>query len=112
MMSGDNSIWLTVGCSAVVLAAVSLSYSFIEPNRGVDIKAHAIYAAASICSVAFIPTNIASYIFTELSVTLVGCVYPVYRATKAVCTTDEGDDKEWLQYWMLGGVLFCLTTWM
>ena len=69
-------------------------------------------AAASICSVAFIPTSIASYIFTELSVTLVGCVYPVYRATKAVCTPDEGDDKEWLQYWMLGGVLFCLTTWM
>ena len=111
-MSEDNSIWLTVGCSAVVLAAVSLSYSFIEPNRGVDLKAHAIYAAASICSVAFIPTNISSYVFTELSVTLVGCVYPVYRATKAVCTPDEGDDKEWLQYWMLGGVLFCLTTWM
>ena len=43
---------------------------------------------------------------------IVGCVYPIYRATKAVCTPDENDDKEWLQYWMLGGVLFMLTTWL
>jgi hypothetical protein len=40
------------------------------------------------------------------------CVYPIYRATKAVCTPDEDDDKEWLQYWMLGGLLFMLTTWV
>ena len=40
------------------------------------------------------------------------CVYPIYRAAKAVCTPDEDDDKEWLQYWMLGGLLFMLTTWV
>lgn len=40
------------------------------------------------------------------------CVYPIYRATKAVCTPDDKDDKEWLQYWMMGGLLFMLTTWV
>jgi len=40
------------------------------------------------------------------------CVYPIYRVTMAVCTPDEEDDKEWLQYWMLGGLMFMLTTWV
>ncbi|KAL9190202.1 hypothetical protein ACHAXT_007413 [Thalassiosira profunda] len=108
----ENSLWATVGCSLAVLAAASLSYTFITPNRGVDLKIHAAYVIAAICAVAFTPASIGSYVFTELTVTLVGAVYPIYRATKAVCTPDESDDKEWLQYWMLGGVLFTLTTWV
>lgn len=111
-MSDDNNLWVTVGCSFAVLAAASLSYTYIEPNRGIDWKIHAAYLAVAICSVVFIPEDYSSYVFTELTVTLVGCVYPIYRATKAVCTPDEDDDKEWLQYWMLGGVLFFLTTWV
>lgn len=111
-MSDDNSLWITVSCSFAVLAAASLSYTYIEPNRGVCWKIHAVYLAVAICSVIFIPEDIASYIFTELTVTLVGAVYPIYMATKAVCTPDEDDDKEWLQFWMLGGVLFMLTTWV
>jgi hypothetical protein len=53
--------------------------------------------------------------FSSLSMqTICGrsCIYPFYKATKAVCTPDEDDDKEWLQYWMLGGLLFMLTTWV
>mmetsp|Transcript_1989 Transcript_1989/g.4297 ORF Transcript_1989/g.4297 Transcript_1989/m.4297 type:complete len:376 (+) Transcript_1989:37-1164(+) len=111
-MSDENNIWITVSCSAAVLAVASLSYTRLEPNRGTDWKIHAAYLAIAICSVVFIPESIASYIFTELTVTLVGCVYPIYRATKAVCTPDDDDDKEWLQFWMLGGVMFMLTTWV
>ncbi|KAL7486433.1 hypothetical protein ACHAW6_012028 [Cyclotella cf. meneghiniana] len=111
-MSEDNSLWVTTICSFTVLAAVSLSYKFIEPNQGLDWRCHAAYAAVAVTLVAFLPASMASYIFTELTVTLVGCVYPIYRATKAVCTPEENDDKEWLQFWMLGGVLFMLTTWV
>ena len=133
----DPALWICFICSFAIVAGVSLSYKFIEPSSHyIDIKNHAIckFYLQHICflsnqqlkkiyrisedfgvafvSVVFIPTSIASYIFTELSVSLVGCVYPIYRATKAVCTPGEDDDKEWLQYWMLGGVIFMLTTWV
>lgn len=111
-MSDENSIWITVSCSAAILAVTSLSYAHIESNRGTDWKIHAVYLAIAICSVIFIPEGVASYIFTELTVSLVGCVYPIYRSTKAVCTPDGEDDKEWLQFWILGGVMFMLTTWV
>eukprot|EP00956_Cyclotella_meneghiniana_P023645 scaffold46469_cov60-Cyclotella_meneghiniana.AAC.1 len=100
--SNDPALWICTICSFAIVAGVSLSYKFIEPSN---------FGVAFI-SVVFLPTSVASYIFTELSVSLVGCVYPIYRATKAVCTPGEDDDKEWLQYWMLGGVIFMLTTWV
>lgn len=109
---GSPNIYLQIVCSLSMLSVTSLSYKFIEPNSGTDIRSHAIYAAVSFALIAFMPTSIASYIFTELTVTFIGCVYPIYRAIKAVCTPDEDDDKEWLQYWMIGGVLFMLTTWV
>mmetsp|Transcript_19534 Transcript_19534/g.43500 ORF Transcript_19534/g.43500 Transcript_19534/m.43500 type:complete len:379 (+) Transcript_19534:108-1244(+) len=109
-MSADP--WITLGGAVGFLVAVSLTYKFIEPNQGRDWKVHAIYWVAAICAVVFIPTSVARYMFSSLTVTLVGAVYPIYRATKAVCTPEEADDKEWLQFWMLGGVLFMLTTWV
>ena len=90
---GENSIWISIGCSIAVLAAVSASYKFIEPNRGKDLKIHVIYMLASICCVLFLPVDIATYIFTDLTVATVASIYPVYRATKAVCTPEESDDK-------------------
>ena len=83
MASDDgNNIWITVGCSVAVLLAVSLAYRCIEPNRGVDLRIHLAYIIIAVCSVVFIPGDYSGYVFTELTVTLVGCVYPVYRATK------------------------------
>ena len=95
--AAENSLWVTVGCSLAVLAAATLADTLITPNRGVDIKIQAVYVIAAVCAVVFTPASIGSYVFTELTVTLVGAVYPIYRATKAVCTPDEDDDKEWLQ---------------
>jgi len=92
---GENSMWISIGCSIAVLAAVSSSYKFIEPNRGQDLKIHAFYIGAAISCVIFLPTNIASYIFTDLTVALVASVYPVYRATKAVCTPEEVRTEEY-----------------
>ena len=105
-------------CSSLgVLTAASLGYKYSQPtNQGGDIsstnnlKAHVIYAICAIFTIFCLPTHIAQYIFTELTVSFIGALYPVYRATRAVCTPEENDDKEWLQYWMLGGVLFMITT--
>jgi len=80
-------------------------------NQGLDTKLHFLYFGVAACAVILLPSSIAQYVFTELSVTLVGALYPIFRATKAVCTPEEDDDKEWLQYWQLGGVLFCFTSW-
>lgn len=107
-----RSLWVSLVCSSAVLAAVAYSYKYIEPSQGTCWKTHGIYWAASICSIAFLPGGITSYFFTELTVTLVGAVYPIYRSTKAVCTPDEDDDKEWLQFWIAGGVLFMVTAWV
>ena len=108
-------------CSSLgVLTAASLGYKYSTPtNQGGDsngsgstnnLKAHVIYALSAIFTIFCLPTHIAQYIFTELTVSFIGALYPVYRATRAVCTPEENDDKEWLQYWMLGGVLFMITT--
>lgn len=103
--------WLSTGCSLAVLLAVALSYKRLQPNRGVDWRIHAAVGAAALFSVTVVPDGVSAYVFTQLTVTLVGAVYPIYRSTKAVCTPDEDDDKEWLQFWIVGGVLFLLTTW-
>ena len=92
-MSADP--WITLACSIGILAAVALSYKYLEPNP-YDWKHHVIYWIIAILIIVLLPASVSSYIFSSLTVTLVGAVYPVYRATKAVCTPDEHDDKEWL----------------
>lgn len=69
-------MWITLGCSLAVQAAVALSYKFIEPNHGKDWRVHLVYFATAICSLAFIPKSVASYVFTELTVAFVGYVKP------------------------------------
>ena len=101
-MGQANYLLIEVCCSFAILSAVALSYKFINPNGGRVWKFHAIYVGFAICTIVFLPQNIAAYLFTDLTVTLVGAVYPIYRATKAACTPFDGDDKEWLQFWMLG----------
>ena len=95
-----NDAVISLCYSLGVLILVALGYSCIKPNGGANVKIHIIYFASAICLVAFLPAGISQYVFTELTVSLVGAMYPVYRATKAVCTPEEEDDKEWLQYWV------------
>jgi hypothetical protein len=115
-MSDDNvnvdvsDIWISLICSFAVLAVVSLSYKFLQSNRGRNFKIHALYWAVAVIIVVLLPGDVSSYVFTGLTITLVGAVYPIYRAVKACCTPYEGDDKEWLQFWVVGGILFMMTT--
>ncbi|KAL3809973.1 hypothetical protein ACHAXA_007749 [Cyclostephanos tholiformis] len=107
-----NNIWSSLTCSFAVLALVSLSYKFLPSNRGRNFKIHALYWAVAIVTVIVLPSDVSSYVFTGLTITLVGAIYPIYRAVKACCTPYEGDDKEWLQFWVVGGILFMVTTWV
>jgi hypothetical protein len=92
---------ISLCCSLGVLLVTSLGYKYIDPNGGKDVKLHVLYIATAIVLVALLPlTNIGKYVYTELTVALVGAMYPVYRSTRAVCTPDEDDDKVWLQYWV------------
>ena len=92
---------ISLCCSLGVLLVTSLGYKYIDPTGGKDVKIHVLYIATAIVLVALLPlTNIGQYVYTELTVALVGAMYPVYRSTKAVCTPDEDDDKVWLQYWV------------
>jgi len=107
----DPSRWIATACSCALLLGVAASYKYLDANRGADWRIHAAYGVAALCAVVVVPEGVSSYLFTELTVTLVGAAYPIYRSTKAVCTPGDDDDKEWLQYWIVGGVLFLLSAW-
>jgi hypothetical protein len=93
---------ISLCCSLGVLLVIALGDKYIGPNGGKDVKMHVLYVATAIALVVLLPImNIGGqYIYTELTVALVGAMFPVYRSMKAVCTPDEDDDKVWLQYWV------------
>lgn len=74
MSETTNSLWITICCSIAIQACISACYKYIDTNYGKDWRIHAAYLAVAICSVAFIPVNVASYIFTSLTVSFVGYV--------------------------------------
>jgi hypothetical protein len=112
-MKAAPNAWGVFGASIAVLAAVAISYHTLERNRGRQWIPHAIYWAVAVIVIVLLgPTSIAPYIFSTLTVTVVGVALPIYESVRAVCTPEEDDDKAWLQYWIFGGVLFMATTWV
>lgn len=111
-VGGDANPWITFGASLVVLVAVTAAYHGLEHNKEIKLRSHLIYWAISILVILVLPTSIAQYIFSPLAATIVGTCFPIYESVRAICTPDEDDDKEWLQYWMVGGVFFMVTTWI
>lgn len=96
-----------------VLIAVTLAYHKLERNLGRNWVPHAIYwGVAGLCIGLVSVTSIGPYVFSGLTVTVIGFGLPIYESVRAVCTPEEDDDKVWLQYWMFGGVLFVGTTWV
>ena len=75
-------------------------------------KVHAIYWTVAALMIALLPVSVGQYVFSDLTQTAVGVALPIYESLRAVCTPEETDDKMWLQYWMLGGVIFMLSTWV
>lgn len=112
LVEAAASPWIVLASSVAVISFAALSYRFVESNEGKDWKAHLIYWGVAAAVMALLPFSISKYVFSGLTLTFVGTVFPIYEALTAVCTIDEEDDKEWLMYWTVGGVLFMLSTWV
>jgi TB2/DP1, HVA22 family len=120
--AGAPNFWITVLCSLTVLGAVTAAYHYggrMTRTRGRAVLPHAVYGACVVSIlllsylIAIAPVTAAiGCVFTSLTITLVGTVFPIYESLHAVCTPEEDDDKAWLQYWMVGGVLFMMTEWV
>jgi len=107
--------WIVVLCSLGCLIAVSAAYHFLAGSRtrGRKLAPHVIYWVVSIAAIVLLPfLGVAEYIFSALTITMIATVFPIYESVRAVCTPEEEDDKSWLQYWMVGGVLFIVTQWV
>mmetsp|Transcript_36478 Transcript_36478/g.41619 ORF Transcript_36478/g.41619 Transcript_36478/m.41619 type:complete len:410 (+) Transcript_36478:111-1340(+) len=96
-----------------MVAGVAVLYHTTERNYGKCINTHACYWGVMV-AVAIVVANVpfGKYIFSGLSYTLIGAWLPIYESIRAVCSPDERDDKTWLQYWMVGGIFFVITTWV
>lgn len=101
-------------CSLAFLVVLSVAYRFSPPRSDERCRwqVHAVTLVGLVALCVLLPATVANYIFTPLTATLAGTVFPIYESVRAVCSPDEEDDKIWLQYWLLGGVLFMATGWV
>ena len=99
------------GVVLIVALAVIASKGF-ERNKGNNIKIHAVYAIFTALCVIFIPVQAKDILFTQLSVVVVGTVFPLYESLRAVCTVGSTDDTVWLTYWVVQGIVSFSTVWI
>jgi hypothetical protein len=113
MSSSASEKGITIATSCVILAIVGVAQHKLERNRGRQWIPHAIFwGAVALPLILLLPTTISKYIFSAVAVTVVGTVLPIYESVRAICTPEEDDDKAWLQYWMVGGIIFMATGWV
>ena len=98
------SPYAIAGGTLAMLVLVLIGYHAFEKEirvlRGKNWKWHAVYWAIAVPIIFFVPQNLTRYVFSNLTMTVVGFAVPVYESIRAVCTPEEEDDKAWLQYWM------------
>ena len=117
-VSGDVNPFAVVGGTVVILVLCILGYHLHETDigprgsRGKNWKWHALYWGIAVPIIILVPPRWSRYVFSDLTQTVVGVAVPIYESLRAVCTPPEDDDKLWLQYWMLGGLIFIGTTWV
>jgi len=96
-----------------LLVTVAVGYHSTERNFGRDRFFHVMYWAIMFTCGGFISYfSFGKYVFSGLSYTIIGAWFPIYESIRAICTVSETDDKAWLQYWMVGGLVFILTAWV
>lgn len=100
-------------CSLAALIAVSVGYHW-GPQSMASRQwiPHVVTVVVVVLVCVLLPTDIAKYMFTPLTMVTMATFFPIYESVRAICTPLEDDDKEWLQYWMVGGVLFMCTEWV
>jgi len=110
--SKHGNIWISIASSLAVLAVVALLTKKLPQERDFRWGIHLRYWIVAILTIVFLPFEISKYVFSELTVSLIGFVFPIYESVLAVCTPDEEDDTDWLRYWTLGGMFFVFTEWV
>ena len=110
----NMQLWVQFLCSIVFLAVVAIGQHWIPPTilEGKPVWIPHAATVVLVIVIALIPYSISSALFTPLTLILMGTAFPIYESVRAVCTPLEDDDKKWLQYWMVGGVLFMTTEWV
>lgn len=108
----DGNIWISLACSLAVLGLVAFLTKKLAQERDFRWAIHLRYWAVAIVTIVLLPLGISKYVFSELTVSLIGFVFPIYESVLAVCTPDEEDDTDWLRYWTLGGMFFVFTEWV
>jgi len=81
----------------------------IPRTRGRNPIFHVLFLAVFIGVLFLVPEWIQDEIFSQGGVVVLGTVIPVYESIVAVCSIDQKDDNEWLQYWIVSG-MFAFTT--
>lgn len=106
---GDRNPWILFGVAlALLLVVAAIYHATTPPVRPIPWYNHVIFAVFAAATFG-IPPSASCYIFDGLSVAMIGTVFPIYESLRAICTPDEDDDKYWLQYYMVGGVLYICT---
>uniref|UniRef100_A0A7S2XRQ7 Uncharacterized protein n=1 Tax=Attheya septentrionalis TaxID=420275 RepID=A0A7S2XRQ7_9STRA len=73
---------------------------------------HVIFVAAAMILIYILPISITKSMFSRNGVVVVGTIFPIYESIHAVCTAFDGDDKTWLQYWIVQGLFSFSTEWV
>lgn len=84
----------------------------VRRSRGKNLIYHALFVAAAVALLLFLPEDIQDDVFSPGGVLVIGSIVPVYESIVAVCTPGEGDDRAWLQFWIASGTLSYCTEWI
>lgn len=100
---------VAVALIGVLLAA---THHRIPRTRGRVILYHIIYGAVATVSILFLPKSVRLGLFSPLGCLIIGTAFPIYGSIRAVCTPGGEDDKSWLQYWIMMGIILYTTYWL
>ncbi len=84
-----TDFFISVGCSLAVLVVVAVLTRKLKQKREFVLRIHLTYWLGAIVVTAALPYSISKYVFSELTVAIVGCLLPVYESVYAVCTPGE-----------------------
>ena len=82
----DKNFYIAVACSLGVLVVCAFLTHKLKQKREFVVRTHLLYWIGAIVVTAFLPYDISKYVFSELTVAIVGCLLPVYESVYAVCT--------------------------
>ncbi len=82
----EKNFYIAVACSLGVLALCAFLTHKLKQKREFVLRIHLFYWIGAILVTAFLPYEISKYVFSELTVAIVGCLLPVYESVYAVAT--------------------------